>query len=606
MTDLLLEIDNINVNATLLDVLKNIFLPSFDEGPKKINYKKCLNLLLRKPNRANINIQDQNLYTPLHYSARYADFDTTLLLLNSGASLANANKFGKLPIEDINAETLEKHFDNCIQSEPKKPDSNNIKITYKYSTLLPSANNKVTNKIPETKVEISEEESKKMLLGEKLQELRSETQVLKYMCTDKELRPLLNHPLITSFLYLKWHRIKYFFYLNLTFYILFCISLISHIFMAYNNPHYVNQGDVFKGIALLFLIILYITYTLLVLREIFQVLISPKKYFFQFDNILELFLIFTIGFLLGQDSPSDSTRKQLAAIAILLAAFELVLIIGQHPSLSIFIMMLRRVSYNFFKFLLWHITLIAAFALSFYTLFSDNSLEGSKVSNKTESKDDDDKNFFVNPGTSLFKTFIMLTGEFEAGDIKFETFPITSYIVFIMFVFMIAIVLLNLLNGLAVSDTQIIKNEAEIYSYIARIEHTQYIENALLGNLVPRNAIKFFTSKITCLPFPSDDWKIKFPRWISRRAFLMPGWLIKPELEIIPNLDGLLIDQRKHFKEQQLYMDNVTVKNTLNLIKRRRAENSTHEECMQCVALKDMIKLQKSYIQELEKYKKSG
>lgn len=41
---------------------------------------------------------------------------------------------------------------------------------------------------------------------------------------------------------------------------------------------------------------------------------------------------------------------------------------------------------------------------------------------------------------------------------------------------------MNLLNGLAVSDTSDIKAKAEIYSYISRVETISYMESTLLGD----------------------------------------------------------------------------------------------------------------------------
>lgn len=47
----------------------------------------------------------------------------------------------------------------------------------------------------------------------------------------------------------------------------------------------------------------------------------------------------------------------------------------------------------------------------------------------------------------------MLTGELEFGDLKIH--QTSNYIIFVIFVFLITIVLFNLLNALAVSDTQV-------------------------------------------------------------------------------------------------------------------------------------------------------
>jgi hypothetical protein len=49
----------------------------------------------------------------------------------------------------------------------------------------------------------------------------------------------------------------------------------------------------------------------------------------------------------------------------------------------------------------------------------------------------------------------MLTGEFEAASLDLDGFGAIYCLIFLLFVFMITIVLFNLLNALAVSDTQV-------------------------------------------------------------------------------------------------------------------------------------------------------
>nr|CAD7453654.1 unnamed protein product [Timema tahoe] len=75
-------------------------------------------------------------------------------------------------------------------------------------------------------------------------------------------------------------------------------------------------------------------------------------------------------------------------------------------------------------FLAWYSILIVAFALSFYTLFRD--------CNDSVCQNSDD-NFFMDPGMSVFKTVVMLTGEFDASSIPFVSFPGTSHVVFMLF-----------------------------------------------------------------------------------------------------------------------------------------------------------------------------
>ena len=65
----------------------------------------------------------------------------------------------------------------------------------------------------------------------------------------------------------------------------------------------------------------------------------------------------------------------------------------------------------------------------------------------------------------------MFVGELEFSDIPIDPESNLSWISFsflVVFVFFIVVILMNLLNGLAVSDTGIIMEKAEIVSYTTR------------------------------------------------------------------------------------------------------------------------------------------
>ncbi len=98
--------------------------------------------------------------------------------------------------------------------------------------------------------------------------------------------------------------------------------------------------------------------------------------------------------------------------------------------------------------------------------------------------------YFDSPWLALVKTSTMFVGELEFSDIPIDALasdgslfgPIVGYLFLLAFVFLIVVVLMNLLNGLAVSDTGIIREKAEIVSAISRVETISYIESLLLGD----------------------------------------------------------------------------------------------------------------------------
>ena len=128
-----------------------------------------------------------------------------------------------------------------------------------------------------------------------------------------------------------------------------------------------------------------------------------------------------------------------------------------------------------------------------------------------------------------------LTGELEFENVEFgEEQPIYGKLVYLLWVFFIMLVLVNLLNGLliriiiikrlwicifinflfflglAVSDISLIQKEAQILSYVSRVEQIAFIESMLLGESL---GIMPFRQLFQILQFffSTNRWSLSFP-----------------------------------------------------------------------------------------------
>ena len=128
-----------------------------------------------------------------------------------------------------------------------------------------------------------------------------------------------------------------------------------------------------------------------------------------------------------------------------------------------------------------------------------------------------------------------LTGELEFENVEFgEEQPIYGKLVYLLWVFFIMLVLVNLLNGLliriiiikrlwicifinflfflglAVSDISLIQKEAQILSYVSRVEQIAFIESMLLGESL---GILHFRQLFQILQFffSTNRWSLSFP-----------------------------------------------------------------------------------------------
>ncbi|PSN50828.1 hypothetical protein C0J52_03241 [Blattella germanica] len=523
---------------------------------------EMVDILLR--NGASINAMDGCGETALHIAARDGNQDTVVTLLKHGADLM-FTKFRQPPLAQIDRGTLRRFFDECLETNDKAPQHQDFRLTFNYNFLAPSSSNK--DKKP-----------------------GSEMPLLLYISQDRRLRHMLKHPIITSFLYLKWSHARIFFYFNLLFCAIFLGFLTAHVILTdFSNPRnstepsvmcmdscrkicieyspanysasrikrhiadeigemaieniltvepeiaateseilessFTEHSTVFvsgstterlfpttedsdqltteqlpirqenvsntnfdanleknagRGFVRIVLTVLVIIFAM---REIMQLLSATKQYVRRLKPLLRIAIIIPT-IILCLDVFDNEVNHHCASIAILLAWFEFLLTIGCLPSLSIPLQMLQTVSITFIKFMSFYCPLIIAFSLCFFVMF------------RSCTKDP----FYKNIGMSILHSFLMFIGEYEASDIEFEQLNVTSHIVLVVFILLMGVILLNLLSGLAVSDTQAIKNDAETLSLIARVRLIANIENLVLGaadsKLILPRAIRIFTPSL--------------------------------------------------------------------------------------------------------------
>ena len=525
---------------------------------KSPNYLEALQFVLdcediRKDIRKIVNKRDAQNNTALHYATQKWPQHIIRALLEIGANIGMKNQWNELPIVKIDPGTMEDFLDEFCLNSKYDVNDDKFELTFNYSFLAPpkedlpieaQAELRINDDPENQKLSDDEDDNQKFALPE--------TQSLWHMGQSKEHRHLLKHPVITSFLYLKWGRIRRYFNRNVRFYLLFVFILTWFIFENFGGSAIRTEGMrtipfwhtlfvIFAVILVIFimrdwamdlkdlmrdeavkrenpettgeplssgklfctiifsnwvevLLILFmgaiaiggavtLTYALvlllilLIVREMFQVTVSLKRYLFSPENWIEVSMILCIAIILFAPV-SYNLKRHLSAISIVLSWAELITLVGKHPKLTrynVYVTMFYKVMGTFFFFLVWYMFFIIAFGLGFFIMMHK------------EPKDvgEDDYIFFNGPWLALVKTSTMFVGELEFSDIPVDidsSLGVLGYLFFLSFVFLIVVVLMNLLNGLAVSDTGEIQEKAEIVSYISRVETISYTESVLLGD----------------------------------------------------------------------------------------------------------------------------
>ena len=122
---------------------------------------------------------------------------------------------------------------------------------------------------------------------------------------------------------------------------------------------------------------------------------------------------------------------QLATAALFLGWFYITIVLGQFPSIGIYVLMLENVARDVIKFLSIYSFTLAAFALSFHLILP---VQG-----------------FKNPLISFLTTLTMMYGEIEFTSAVTEYHGVTE-VLFVLFLVFVGIIIMNLLIGLSVSE----------------------------------------------------------------------------------------------------------------------------------------------------------
>ena len=194
------------------------------------DYDKCFQVLMSPGNvqfdheiNRIINHKDSEHNTPLHYATQLWNQDVVRQLLERGGNIGMRNHWEETPITLIMPETMEAFLDEyCLQSS-KEVTHADFELEYNYSFLAPP--------VDDPNYDENDPEGQKIIENAAL----PETESLWYMSQSKHHRHLLQHPVIMSFLWLKWQRIRGYFNRNVRFYLMFVVCLSWYIFERFGG-----------------------------------------------------------------------------------------------------------------------------------------------------------------------------------------------------------------------------------------------------------------------------------------------------------------------------------------------------------------------------------
>ncbi|KAF5271907.1 hypothetical protein FQR65_LT05054 [Abscondita terminalis] len=496
-----------------------------------------------------INRSDEFGRSPLHKAALGGHKDCIKIILKNGANLLGSQRSGKENILDVifsriakPADFMKEIFDSRITVSTSHEENEHYKVDLDFSILAPQGN--------DLQMEV--------IWG------------LVSAASEKEKVYILQHPLIETFLQLKWAKICHFFYFLIFAYTTFVLCLSVYVILAIHNAGlYPNVTEIFRWLV-------FVIGGGLSIHASIQFVLSIRKYFFrQYELWMNLsctvlsVVIALRGFRTVNGQVPTAYEEipewclHASSLAILVAWSELMLLIGRSPSYGFYALMFAAVLQNIIKVLLTFVCLVVGFALSFSIQFHGYYE-------------------FSNPWVAVVKTTVMMMGEFQYDDLfkennKPDEKVIRTYtiarIIFMCFIILASIVLMNLMVGVAVSDIQGLQEEGHARRLEKQVEFLRQLEKVISFKAIDsrwfpsffRNYLKrkrYISLKLIIQPTHTG-----FVSYDSKKARKLPYELIES-----------IVSLANSFKEQEDKSKNAKLPQLLEALKKLLNESEMKYE----------------------------
>ncbi|XP_060820701.1 transient receptor potential channel pyrexia-like isoform X2 [Bombus pascuorum] len=413
---------------------------------------EALSILLENIPFCDIDIRDNINRTPLHRAAYQGHHECVRILIDHGGNLSAETNTGITVIDAIFAHIptpilfLNDILSSRVKMSSVESSVENSQITIDFNVLAPK---------------------EELQMGVVTSLIAAASNV--------EQLTILQHPLVETFLWLKWSKLRVFFF-SLVFVhalLVFSLSGYSITILRYETDYTLLRRILSSCSCVLFL------------HNVVQVLMVPRHYLRQYETWLSfacaaISLTISMGSAYRSEITASSGEKELhgarqppqwmlhsISLAILLAWMQMMLLIGRLPMCGYYALMFSTVLKNILKVLLAFVCLIVGFAFSFAVLFHGNDQ-------------------FRNSWRAVVKTVVMMMGEYEYGALFSDEkngssfLPATSRVVFLAFVMLASIVLMNLMIGLAVNDIQGLEKEGHIRQLLKQAEFVAHLERLVL------------------------------------------------------------------------------------------------------------------------------
>uniref|UniRef100_A0AAQ4QHV1 Transient receptor potential cation channel, subfamily A, member 1b n=1 Tax=Gasterosteus aculeatus aculeatus TaxID=481459 RepID=A0AAQ4QHV1_GASAC len=289
---------------------------------------------------------------------------------------------------------------------------------------------------------------------------------------------LLNHPVCKKYLAMKWSAYgSTAHFLNMFMYLLGLLpltNLIVNLRPALNTTdHHVTMVEVSffeQHIFLSFCMVMVLVMNVYsIVKELVQISQQRWNYFKDYSNQSDwLSAVFALLFIIPTMlNVEGSLHWQAGAMAVLTSWTGFLLYLQRFEGVGIYVVMFWEIMKTLVRIVMLFIYLVLAFSLAFYALMLE-------------------QREFDSVPLSVMQTFVMMVGELNyqsniLGPYQQNELPfgVLTYFIFVMFVLLMPILLVNLMIGLAVGDIAEVQRNAALKRIGMQIELHTALEDKL-------------------------------------------------------------------------------------------------------------------------------
>lgn len=447
----------------LIDLIKELYGSKFPILPTAVEWSvlvkdncknkfyRCFDYLLSRPD-IDINEPDKNGETAFFIACRLNDSYMVNELLKRKPFIAAKNQQGSYAIVDLQSETLTNIFDACIISKPDHliQDEKAFKIIKTFSLKVLSLENLIFMDLRNFYPVKNEEDRNFNVL-----------ELIQCIGKTKDLRLMLNHPVIGTIIDLKWRKLRYYVLLRI-------VGALIPIILAF----FLRDFRMSATELTFFMICLG---TLIIFEFISTILTILTQHGSFVLGTMNICMYFTLFMFFATSTCLVICPSVVGIVWIFFGICVNGIISVFNKSVAHYTIMLMYVAYNIMKFLIFNSFLLLGLIMSYASIFYDPNAHSTATDGTEESDldgsgngtdevaeaEDSVPNYSFNVKLTLFKTLVMLVGEIMDNVDGSRSFRI--YLVYAFLIFMLPIVALNLLNGLAVGNVKDISSQAQYW-----------------------------------------------------------------------------------------------------------------------------------------------